>query len=107
MGATTDLHGGSGWSKPNENFGGVLEALRREHHRGVITKITGETTTGTDAAATVVTASSSDARSNPDLGGREDRKREKKEMKRNKRQEKRTEDNSDKINNGFGVVVRA
>ena len=91
MGATTDLHGGSGWSKTNDNFGKVLEALRREHHRGVITKITGETTTGTDAASTVVTALSSAASSNPNLTGKEDRKREKKERRSKKRQEKMRE----------------
>ena len=31
MGATTDLHSDSGWSKMNKIFGGVFEALRRDH----------------------------------------------------------------------------
>ena len=33
LGETTDLHGDSIWSKTNNNFGGVLEALRREYRQ--------------------------------------------------------------------------
>ena len=102
VGATTDLRGNSGWSKTNENFGRALGALRRDNCGGGCTMTTGETTTRTNASATAVTASSSDARSNPDLGGREDMKHEKKERRRKKRREKRTEEKSDKRNNGFG-----
>ena len=45
-------------------------------------------------------ASSSDAGSDPDSGGKEDRKRKKKERRRKDRQEKRREEKRGKINNG-------
>jgi len=31
IGATTDTHGGDGWSQTNQNFHGVLESLRTQH----------------------------------------------------------------------------
>ena len=64
--------------------------------------MTGKTTAWKDAAATVVTVSSSNTGSDPDSGGKEDRKREKKERKREERREKRREEKSGKINNGVG-----
>ena len=45
--------------------------------------------TGTDAVATIVTASSSDARSDPDLGGKEYSKLKKEERRNKERREKR------------------
>ena len=47
---TIDLHGDSGWSKTNKNFGGILLALMREHQWGT-TGMGG--TDGPPAAATV------------------------------------------------------
>ena len=34
VGVTINLHGNPGWSKTNDNFGGVLEVLRREPQMG-------------------------------------------------------------------------
>ena len=36
VGATTDLHQDSVWSKTNKNFGSILEALRRDHQGGTM-----------------------------------------------------------------------
>ena len=78
-----------GCSKTNKIFGGVLEALMIENRGGVIMTKTGKNTTGTDAVATVVTASSSDGRSDPDLGGKEYSKLKKEERRNKERREKR------------------
>ena len=57
VGATINLQGNSGWSKMNENFDDVFEALMNGHQWGMeSTRGTG----GTPAAATTLTESSSD-----------------------------------------------
>ena len=63
---TTDLHGNLGWSKTNDNFGVVLEALRREH-QGVTTG-KGGMCGPLDASITTITVTSSDAGSDIYLG---------------------------------------
>ena len=83
MGATTDLHGNSGWSKTNDNFYVILEALRREHQGGTMGM--GGTDRPPAAATATATAFSSDDGSDPDSGGREERRRAKKERKRRER----------------------
>ena len=58
-GYTTDLHGYLGWSTTNNNFGGVIKVLRREHQGG---KMDTGGTGGTSAATTAtVMVSSSNA----------------------------------------------
>ena len=80
VGSTTDLHGNSGWPKTNKNFGGVLGALRRKHQGGTIGTVRMD---GPPAvASTTVTASSLDAGSDTDSGGREERRSTKKERER-------------------------
>ena len=74
MGATTNLHIDSGWSKTNKNFGGVIEALRREHQWG--NTDTGRTDSpptaaAAAAAAAAITASYFYDGSDPDFGRRE------------------------------------
>ena len=69
VGDTTNLHGDSGWLKTNDNFGGALEDSRRKHQEGRTW------TGGMDDPIAVNTATitnpSSDAWSDPDLGGRD------------------------------------
>ena len=79
MGNTTDLHGDLGWEKTNNNFGGVLEALRRYHQGGKmgIDRMDGPPTATTSA----VTAYSYNSGLDPDSGGREDSIRTKNERK--------------------------
>ena len=64
MGDTTDLHENLGWSKTNENFGGILEALVRGHQGDTI----GAGNTNGPPDATTVTASSFVVGSDPDGG---------------------------------------
>ena len=79
MGDTTDLHGDSGWAKTNNIFGGVLEALGRYHQGGTMGmgRMDGTTT----AATSAVTAYSYNSGSDPDSGGREERRCTKNERK--------------------------
>ena len=63
---TNNLYSDSGWSKRNDNFGGVLEALRREH-QGVTTG-KGGMCSPLDASITTITVTSSDAGSDIYLG---------------------------------------
>ena len=55
VGSITDLHGNSGWSETNNNFGGVLEALRRDHQ--VCTTGTVRMDSPPNSASTTVAAS--------------------------------------------------
>ena len=74
--------------KTNENFGGILEKLKREHQWGKIG--TGGTQCTPANADATVAASSSNSGLDPDLGGREESRCTKKDRKRRERQEKRS-----------------
>ena len=67
MGATTNLHVNSGWSKTNDNFDGILKALGREQQGCSIG--TGGTDGPPAAASANITASSSDSGLDPDWWG--------------------------------------
>ena len=67
----------------NGNLGGVLEALRREH-QGVTTLMGGKESPPTVDTATVM-LSSYNSGSDPEIVGREERRRAKKESKRRER----------------------
>ena len=75
----------------NKNFGGVLEALRGEHEGGT-TGMDGMDVPTTAATVATVTTYSYDSGSDPDSGGREERRHTKKERNMRDRQEKRKEE---------------
>ena len=90
MGDTTNLHGDSGRSKTNNNFGGILKALRREHQGDMVGMGSMEIPPAT--ATATVTSSSYDSGYNTDSGGRDEKRRANKERKRRKMREKRREE---------------
>ena len=67
VGDTNDLNGNSEWSKTNENFGGFLKALRRDHQGGTLAM--SGTDSNSDSTTATVTESSSGAGSDLGLGG--------------------------------------
>ena len=86
VGATTDLNGNLGWLKTNGDFGGILEALRREHQGDMTGR--GGTDSPTATAVATVMEYSSNVVSDPYLGGREDMRRTKKERKKREDRER-------------------
>ena len=79
IGDTTDLHVYLGWSKTNDNFGGVIMELMREHQGG--TMDTGGTDGTPSATTATVMASSSGAGFDLDSRGSEEMRRMKKDSK--------------------------